>query len=838
VATEQIGLEAVLQDKEFQAGLKRYQDGLSEMQTKTTKTADGITLKWDQSAQRWRTATGQFATDAQVASAGVENANKKVSESTEAMHKAVSISLSGAGKAFEGIQAVGKVALGALAGAAVVAVGAIATIGPAVISAASDLNESMSKAQVVFGDSVKAIEAFAATSAESFGIAKGAAYEATSTFGNLFVTMGLGKGSAADMSVDIVKLAADLASFNNLDTADVLQKLRSGLIGEAEPMRSLGVMLTEDSVKAEALALGLGKTAVNSAAVAAAEKKLASTRQAVSDITAMYGVNSKQVQKGLVDIAKDEAALAAARAGGTTELTEAMKVQARYSLIMKQTKTAQGDFARTSDGLANTQRILSATFKDISTEIGATFLPLVLGVAQAISPIVKNLMPQFRAALEKIKPIITDIGNSIGIFVEVLMRTGDPIEAIRGALSNFPNLAPTFEGIVTGLQSFIATIQPIIEQVTAWIAQNVSLQDVLIAIGVAIAAVVIPALISVVAAVAPIVAAFVGLVAVVSLLRQAWENDWGGIRTTLTQVWNETLQPALEQLWQWLQVNVPLAIQTLTTFWTTVLVPAMQAVWTFISEQVFPLFETLWAWLQETIPAAIQVLTDFWTNTLLPAITIIWDFISQQLIPLFMVLAELLVVVVGKAIEGLVMLWNEKFLPAIKAIWGFIDKYLMPIFRDIAKVVVDVLGAAFEWARVHILNPFIDALTFILGYIDDIRQAIRGLTSALAGVKLPAAGGGTTSTPEYQEGGYVPRTGMAMIHGGEFVLSKAMLGELSTILKSQAVMAQNMVQSVGGGTNISNSHTVNVTVNPTYEQYQSPAAIRYDIAAALVAAGV
>jgi hypothetical protein len=201
-------------------------------------------------------------------------------------------------------------------------------------------------------------------------------------------------------------------------------------------------------------------------------------------------------------------------------------------------------------------------------------------------------------------------------------------------------------------------------------------------------------------------------------------------------------------------------------------------------------------------------------------------------------LANLLIVVVGKALEGLTGLWRDVFYPIIKTIWDFIDKNLIPIFKDIARIVVDVLGAAFEWARVHILMPFIDGLIFILGYIDDIRQAIRGLTSALSGVKLPGAGSGAPATPEYAEGGYVPQTGMALIHGGEFVLSKTMLKELSSILSSQASMAQSMVQSVGAGNSITNNRTVNVTVNPTYEQYQSPGAIRYDIAAALVAAGV
>src|SRR3989304_9618994 len=64
------------------------------------------------------------------------------------------------------LKGIGKIALGGLAIGAVAAVGAIATIGPASISAASDLNESVSKANVVFGDAINTIEKFAQTSAE------------------------------------------------------------------------------------------------------------------------------------------------------------------------------------------------------------------------------------------------------------------------------------------------------------------------------------------------------------------------------------------------------------------------------------------------------------------------------------------------------------------------------------------------------------------------------------------------------------------------------------------------------------------------------------------------
>src|SRR5438093_600144 len=100
--------------------------------------------------------------------------------------------------------------------------------------AASDLNETQSKTQVVFGKAADVVFRFGKTSATSVGLSTQAAEEAAATFGNLFVAMKIGQRPAANMSVGLVKLAGDLASFNNVDPTQVLEDLRSGLVGEVE----------------------------------------------------------------------------------------------------------------------------------------------------------------------------------------------------------------------------------------------------------------------------------------------------------------------------------------------------------------------------------------------------------------------------------------------------------------------------------------------------------------------------------------------------------------------------------------------------------------------------
>jgi hypothetical protein len=215
-----------------------------------------------------------------------------------------------AGKAFSRGMKAGMIGLAAIAVGAKVAV-----------DAASDLNEEVNKTQVVFGKSAKSILAWSKGSAKAIGLSQQEALSAAGAYGNMFKTIGFGNTDAAKMSERMTQLAGDMASFHNQDPTDMLDKLRSGLSGEAEPLRRFGILLSENAVKQEAYRSGIAKSG--------------------------------------------------------KQLTEAQKVQARYRLIMEQSDKAQGDFARTSGGLANKQRIARAQFKDLQAQLGTALLPVV-----------------------------------------------------------------------------------------------------------------------------------------------------------------------------------------------------------------------------------------------------------------------------------------------------------------------------------------------------------------------------------------------------------------------------------------------------------------------------
>lgn len=209
-----------------------------------------------------------------------------------------------------------------VAGVAGAAIGGILVAGSIkAIRAASDLNEEIDKSTVVFGKASKEVLKWSGGTASSLGLSQRMALQAAGAYGNMFKTIGLGDKPAADMSRRMVTLAADMASFSNEDPSEMLRNLQSGLAGQSEPLRKFGVLLSEGRVKTEAYKMGL-------AAVG-------------------------------------------------TELTEQEKVQARYSLILKDSALQHGNFELTSKSLANQERILRAQIEDLSAKLGAVLVPIM-----------------------------------------------------------------------------------------------------------------------------------------------------------------------------------------------------------------------------------------------------------------------------------------------------------------------------------------------------------------------------------------------------------------------------------------------------------------------------
>lgn len=263
----------------------------------------------------------KFLADAGLAEEAVDDIADKTKKSGKASAVAAQQTAKHSG-------AINKLKVAAIAGAAALSIFAVrGAVGA--VNAASNLEEQINKSTVVFRGSERAIIKWSEGTADAFGISQRQALESAGVFGNMLVPMGFARRDAAKMSRGFVELAADMASFNNADPQEVLEAMRSGLSGETEPLRKFGVFLNEARIKQEAL-------------------------------------NAKLWN-------------------GTGELSAQAKAQAISNLIYKDTVDAQGDVARTSDSLANTQRRLGAQWENIQAKVGKFLLPYVSKLANRLS---------------------------------------------------------------------------------------------------------------------------------------------------------------------------------------------------------------------------------------------------------------------------------------------------------------------------------------------------------------------------------------------------------------------------------------------------------------------
>ena len=288
---------------------------------------------------------------------------------------AASSSVVGLGKAGSASGAALRAGVVTAAGAAAVALGAFAKQG---IQAASALNEQVSASTTVFGKNAREIQEWSKTGATAFGQSQRAALEAANGFGTLFGTLGVGPDLTAKFSQAFVQLAGDLASFKDTSVEDATAALRSGLVGEAEPLRRYGVLLNETAVKNKALELGIR--------------------------------------------------------GSNGVLSEQEKVFVRTQLILEQTRQAQGNFGATSGELANQQRVLSAEVENLSAEMGQSLLPVAINVVGFFADSVRTLK-EFGTEVLNLDQLINDINGPKGLNEGFdALKTDEQVEAYERLL--------------------------------------------------------------------------------------------------------------------------------------------------------------------------------------------------------------------------------------------------------------------------------------------------------------------------------------------------------------------------------------------------------------------
>jgi hypothetical protein len=253
------------------------------------------------------------------------------------------------------------------------------------IEASSDLSESANAMNVVFGDAALTMEKFGETSATTVGLSTSDFNQLSATTGAFLKNVGFDLQGAADETINLTSRASDMASIFNTDVSQALGAIQSGLKGEFNPLEQFGVKINAAAIEAKALSMGLAET------------------------------------KG--------------------ELDDNAKAQAALALIYEQTDQFAGDFKNTSDGLANSTRIMNAEITNASAELGEEFQPILLDLIKTGREVIKwfsDLSPEMKKTIGVIALVVAVVGPLILIIGTIISAIGaiiPVVTAVAGVLT-------------------------------------------------------------------------------------------------------------------------------------------------------------------------------------------------------------------------------------------------------------------------------------------------------------------------------------------------------------------------------------------------------------------
>lgn len=265
---------------------------------------------------------------------------------------------------------------------------------------ASDYEENLNKLDVAFGSNSQSVKDWANTARTEFGLSKVQATDAASAFGALGKGIGLTEGEAADMSTTLAGLSADLGSYFNVGVDESAKALEGIFTGESEALKKFGVVMTDTNLQ-----------------------KFAE-------------------DQGLV----------------WKELDQTQKTMLRYQYVLAKTKDAQGDFARTSDGTANSTKIFQASLQDLGTAIGTNLLPIITPIIQKIT----EWINKFNELSPTTQKVITIVGLVAAVIGPLLVIIGTLISSIGAIIGAAPAIIGAMGTFITGVAPVIAIIGALI----------------------------------------------------------------------------------------------------------------------------------------------------------------------------------------------------------------------------------------------------------------------------------------------------------------------------------------------------------------------------------------
>ena len=266
----------------------------------------------------------------------------------------------------------------AIAAGTALAVNKLKDLGSQAIETASDLREVQNVVDTSFGDLAYMMEDLADKAIEVYGISKLTAKQTGSTFMAMARGMDIVPQTAAEMSIALTALSADMASFYNTEQQVASTALNSVFTGETETLKKFGIVMTEANLNAFAMAQGIEKT--------------------------------------------------------VKQMSQAEKVQLRYNYVMSQTSLVQGDFAKTSGEWANRSRVLKEQITELSAMVGEELINN-LGDVQSKADDLFELVRDAKQS-GQLSRIIGDVTAALNKLIDILVGAAEFIYKYRVEIGN------------------------------------------------------------------------------------------------------------------------------------------------------------------------------------------------------------------------------------------------------------------------------------------------------------------------------------------------------------------------------------------------------------------
>lgn len=459
------------------------------------------------------------------------------------------------------------------------------------IDQASNLNESLNAVRVTYGKQAGAVTELGTKAAQALGLSKTEFNELSVRFSNFAKTVAGPGGDVVGTLDDLTTRASDFASVMNLDVANAAELFQSGLAGETEPLRKYGIDLSAAKVEAYALSHGIAENAGS--------------------------------------------------------MTEAQKVQARYALLMEQTSKTQGDFANTSDQLANKQRITSAQWKNAQAAIGNALLPVM---QKLVGFIQDKVVPAFQRFGEWFAGDGSRMFGQLGGFLRDNSRL---LLTLAGAVTAGVLAWKAYQGVMA-VVDFVRTAIQIGAQTVAWVANTgavvanriatMAANGAMLVVRGAVAAwTVAQWALNAALSMNPIgivVMAIAGLVAAIVLLWNKSETFrsivigvWEAIKTAAETVWN-AIKRVIEVVWNAIEWYVRTYINVVRTIIETAwnwIRSATETVWNAIKAVISTVWDGIVWYVRTCIDTVKTVLSTAW-NIIQTGAQTAWNLIKSSIL--------------------------------------------------------------------------------------------------------------------------------------------------------------------------------------------------------------